>query len=141
MSPVTEHVIPAGRSLAVARIETAMRLLLGALLGFSALSFFFHLAPEPEMPAPARNLFEALVATGYFLPLLKITELLVAIALLSNRFVALALVVLAPITINIVLFHAVLAPEGIVAGVILLAFHLSLAWLRRHAYRALLQPQ
>ena len=64
--------------------------------------------------------------------------LLVALALLSNRFVPLALVVMAPITINIVLLHAVLAPEGLGVGLALLAMHLALAWSRRENFRGVL---
>jgi len=118
-----------------------VRLLLGAFLGFSVLNAVLHLAPEPEMPAAAVSFFGALAATGYFIPLLKTTELLVAVALLSNNYVALALVVLAPITINVALFHLLLAPGGIAAGIILMALHLTLAWFKRDSFRDLLRSK
>lgn len=141
MSAANEQVMSTGKSLGATKAETAVRLLLGAFLAFSVLDAIFHLAPQPEMPAAAMSFFGALGATGYFLPLLKATEFLVAVALLSNHFVALALVVLAPITINVALFHAVLAPGGIAAGIILMALHLTLAWFKRDSYRDLLRSK
>lgn len=65
-------------------------------------------------------------------------ELLVALALLTNRMVPLALVVLAPITVNIVLFHLVLAPAGAPIAVALLVFHLATAWSRRENFWSVL---
>ena len=124
-----------------AKVEAVFRLLLGALLAFASLNFWFHFAPEPEMPAPAQAFFGALAQTGYFLPLLKATELMVAIAVLSNRFLPLALVVLAPITVNIVLFHVVLAPGEIPGALVLLALHLALAWSRRASFAELLKSR
>lgn len=76
--------------------------------------------------------------TGYMLPLVKGTELLGGALLLANRFVALALVLLAPVIVNIVLFHAWLAPaDSAVAGLVL-ALELYLAWVYRRAYSSML---
>lgn len=72
------------------------------------------------------------------MPLLKGTELVCALLLLSNRFVPLALVVLAPIVVNIVAVHAFLMPEGLVMAIVIAAFHLGLAWTYRAAYAPLL---
>jgi len=74
-------------------------------------------------------------------PLIKGTEVLVGLALLSNRFVPVALLALAPITINIVAFHAVLAPAGMVLPIVVLALHLAAAWGYRDLYRPLLQAR
>ena len=141
----TENVIngrfSSNKSVAVGRVEIGIRWLLGALLVFSVANAFLKFAPEPEMPAAAKDFFSAMVATGYFLPLLKGTELAVAIALLLNRFVPLALVVLAPITINIALFHAFLAPAEVAVAIVMIVMHLSLAWFRRESYRELLRAR
>jgi len=40
--------------------------------------------------------------------------------------------------VNIVLFHAFLAPAGIGMAIVLVALQLSLAWTHRRAYRPLL---
>jgi hypothetical protein len=79
----------------------------------------------------------ALAAAGYFFPMLKITEIAVGVAILTNRFVPLALVVLAPITVNIVAFHY-LAPDGLPLALVIVALQGGLAWHYRSAYRLLL---
>jgi hypothetical protein len=122
----------------VARGFATARYLLGALLLFSVANVVFHFVPQPPMPAAAQAFFGGLLSAPYFLGLLKGTEFLVALAVLSNRFVPLALVVLAPITINVVLFHFVLAPEGAPVAVALLVLHLITAWSRRDSYRTVL---
>ena len=57
-----------------------------------------------------------------------------------GRFVPLALVVLAPIVVNIGFFHAVLAPS-VVSVVMIVGAELYLAWVYREAFGALLRPQ
>jgi hypothetical protein len=61
--------------------------------------------------------------------------------LLVGLFVPLALALLAPIVVNILLFHLFLAPAGIPVALMLLAFEASLAWAYRDAYAPMLQPQ
>jgi hypothetical protein len=58
--------------------------------------------------------------------------------LLANRFVPLALALLAPVLVNIVLFHGFLAPSGSGPGLVLLALELYLAWSYRAAFRPML---
>jgi hypothetical protein len=60
--------------------------------------------------------------------------------LLANRFVPLALVLIAPVIVNIFAFHAFLAPSGLVVASALVALELTLAWVNRSAYRSLLAP-
>src|SRR5688500_4753387 len=91
----------------------AARILLGLLFLFASVTYFLNLIPPPtELPDAVMAFNGGLAGTRYFFPLLKGTELVAAVLLLANRFVPLALVLLAPIVVNIVLFHAFLAPEG-----------------------------
>jgi uncharacterized membrane protein YphA (DoxX/SURF4 family) len=57
--------------------------------------------------------FAGLAASKYFFYLLKGTETACGLLLVSGVFVPLALVVLAPISINIFLVHSFLAPSGL----------------------------
>ena len=60
--------------------------------------------------------------------------------LIAGRFVPLALTVLAPIVVQIALFHTVLAPSfGLVAFI--LGAELYLAWTYRTAFETVLQSQ
>ena len=120
------------------KLITAARILLGLIFFVFGLDGFLHFVPQPAPVGNAAVFIGGLAATGYFFPLLKGVELLAGAALLANRFVPLALTVLAPIVVNIVAFHAVMAPQGMpMAGAILLA-QLGLAWAHRKSFAPLL---
>lgn len=89
-----------------------IRILLGALLIFAGSNKFFHFAPDPKHSEAAGAFMGALASTGYMFPLIATVEILCGAAFVAGRFVALAAVVLAPVAINIVLFHAVFDPAG-----------------------------
>jgi len=72
------------------------------------------------------------------LPLVMGTQLLVGVLLLSNRFVPLALALIAPIIVGIITFHVFLAPASIGPGVVTVVLELYLAWAYRKAYRPML---
>jgi hypothetical protein len=73
-------------------------------------------------------------------PLIKGTEVLAGALLLGNRFVPLALTLLAPITVNIVAFHALLSP-GLGLPAVIVALQLYLAYAFRAQYRGVLQAR
>ena len=82
----------------------------------------------------------ALFATGYMLPLIKATEVVCGVLLLIGRWVPLALVVLAPVVLNIVLFHLFLAPtpDGLVLPIVSLVLGTYLAWVYRKSFAGVL---
>ncbi|MBC7457448.1 MAG: DoxX protein, partial [Bdellovibrionaceae bacterium] len=59
------------------------------------------------------------------------------ILLLSNKAVPFALLLLAPITINILLFHGVLAPAGLALPIIILLLQVYLASTHKAVYKPL----
>ena len=130
------------RPRAIARhATTGARVLLGLVFFTFGLDGFLHFVPQPDpstMPPGSVALAGALMASGYMFPLIKGTEVVVGALLLANRFVPLALVLLAPVIVNIVLFHAFLAPSGIAMAIVLVALQLFLAWRHRRAYRPML---
>ncbi|NQX76708.1 DoxX family membrane protein [Gilvibacter sp.] len=82
-----------------------LKWLLGlALLVFGANKFFEFLTP-PEFPPRASEFMTSLDATGYVLYIVGALEILVGLMLLLNKWVPFALILLAPISLNIVLFH------------------------------------
>ena len=122
-----------------------VRTLMGLLLLFSSVFYFLivmGVVPPPDIPAGALKTFnEGLAASGYFFTLLKITEFVCGLLLLTGRFVPLALVILSPIVINIVLTHAFLAPEGIGPGLFLALGTIFLAYYHWDAFRPLLRSK
>ena len=130
---------PARRSI-TRYVVHAARILLGLVFFVFGLDGFLHFIPQPtEPPSEAAMSFAiGLIKTGYMFPLIKGTEVAVGALLLANRFVALALVVIAPVIVNIFAFHAFLAPSGLVIASALVALEIGLAWAHRSAYRPLL---
>ena len=120
---------------------TAARYLLGAVFFVFGLNGFLQFLPQPPMPVAAGSFFGALAATGYLLPLVKIVEVTAGVMLLSNRFVPLALALLAPNVVNIVLFHAMLAPGGLGIALVVLALEVGLAVSYREAYKPMLRAR
>lgn len=120
------------------KLVLAARILLGLVFFVFGLNFFLHFIPQPPMPEAAGAFAGAMFATGYLFVLLKVVEVASGLLLLSGRFVPLALALLAPIVVNIVLFHAFLAPAGIAVPLLVLALELFLAWSYRSAYRPML---
>lgn len=117
------------------------RILLGLTFTVFSLNFFFPFLPQPPPPPAAGAFAGALFATGYFFQLLKVLELASGIALLAGRFVPLALTVLAPIIVNILFFHAFLAPSGLPVPLVILVLELFLAWAYRDAFAPLLNAR
>jgi putative oxidoreductase len=105
------------------------RILLGAMFFVFGLNGFFNFIPTPpNIPEKAAAFAGALMATGYFFPFLKGVEVLCGLLLLTGAFVPLALVVLAPIIINIALFHGFLEPSGLALVLVIGALEIYLAF-------------
>jgi hypothetical protein len=116
----------------------AARIVLGLIFFVFGLNGFLAFLPQPELTGAPGAFVGALAATGYMFPLIKGTEVVAGALLLSNRFVPLALVLLAPVIVNIALFHFVLAPADLTMVFVTLALELVLAWLHRDAFRGVL---
>ncbi|HYP90289.1 MAG TPA: DoxX family protein [Polyangiaceae bacterium] len=123
------------------KAKTAARLLLGAIFTVFGLNGFFHFLPMPPPSGLAAAFLGGLAASGYMFPLIKGTEVLMGLLLLSNRFVPLALTILAPIVVNIVAFHAFLAPSGVALPLVIIALGIYLAYTEGAAFAPILQAR
>ncbi len=106
----------------------------GVLLSFD---MAFMPAPE-EMPAAAAAFFGALTDSGYMMPLIGGTQLLSGLLILSGAFVPLGLTLLAPVVVNIVLYHHFIDAEGLGIAYVVLALELFLAYAYGPAFRGVL---
>lgn len=120
------------------KVSMASRYILGLLYFVFGLNGFFNFIPMQPLPDGAMAFLGALGGTGYFFPFLKGTEVLMGGLLLSGFAVPLALVVLAPITINIFLFHWVLTP-GIQNSIMPIVMVI-LSFLAAHNYKEVFKP-
>ena len=122
------------------KVALIARIILGLIFFIFGLNGFLQFIPIPEMPGEAGAFLGALAATGYFFPVLKIFEIASGLMLLSGRFVPLALIFLAPITLQIFLFHAALAPGGLGMAILILILEWYLGlFVYRSSYSGLLQ--
>ena len=118
------------------------RYLLGGGFVLIGLNGFLQFLPAPPPPPPpALSFLSALLATGYMIPLLKGIEVIAGVFLLGNRFVPLALALLAPVLVNVVAYHAFLAPATLPIPLVLLAAELALAWIYRDAFAPMLRSR
>lgn len=123
------------------RAPHGARLLLGLIFLVFGLNFFLQFLPAPPMSGPPMEFAKALVASGFVMTLVKVVEVGASLMLLSNRFVPLALALLAPIVVNIVGFHLLLAPAGAPLALLVLTLELWLAWSYRGAFTPMLKAR
>jgi uncharacterized membrane protein YphA (DoxX/SURF4 family) len=92
------------------KITLGARILLGLIFVVFGLNGFFQFLPMPPMAEEAGKAIGGLFGVSYMFPVVKGLEIIAGIALLAGLFVPLALIVLAPIVVNIFLFHVVYTP-------------------------------
>ncbi len=116
------------------------RFLMGLPLLVFGLNGFLNFIPPPQKPLPAAAaaFAGALFNSGYMMPLIGGTQLIVGGLLVSNRFVPLALALFAPFMVNSIAFHLCLEPSGLPMAAVFLALELYLAWAYRQAFRPML---
>lgn len=121
------------------KLQLISRLILGVIYGGVVIMTVLSLMPHKELQPGAQTFVMGLLASKYLMPFVKIVEGICAIAFLTGSFLPLATIVIFPITLNIVLYHAVLDPAGTPIGLVLLVANLLLAYTLRHEYASLFQ--
>lgn len=89
------------------------RIALGLMLVVFGSNKFLHFIPLPPATGSAADFMNSLGATGYIFPIVGLLEVLIGLMLLLKKWIAFALILLAPISINILLFHLFLDIPGI----------------------------
>lgn len=117
------------------------RILLGLVyfvFGLNGFYNFLHI-PMPHMSPQAMGYFQGLMGTGYFMPLLGATQVIGGALLITGIAAPLALVILAPVTLQIFLFHVFLTPEikMLVLPIFMSIFHIIAAAAYWPLYRPL----
>lgn len=122
-------------------LPLASRVLLGLIFLVMGLNGFLNFLPQPKvaMPPAVVAFMGGLMGSGYMIQLISGTGVAVAVLLLANRFVPLALAVIASVIVNIVAFHLFLMPTVVaVPGVLAAILEVYLAWTYRDVYRPML---
>jgi len=116
------------------------RVLMGLPFFIGGLNGLLNFLPQPTTPmsAGATAFLGALVNSGYMMQLIFATQLVVGAMLLSNRFVPLALALIAPFFVNSVLFHTFLEHSGLPVAIVFVAIEIYLVKRNWSAYRPML---
>jgi putative oxidoreductase len=92
--------------------STIARYLAGVIflvMGLNGFLNFIHFPP----PAGLAAQFMGALYVSHYLWVIFAFQVVAAILLLANRYVPLAVAVLAPVIVNILVFHALMAPSGL----------------------------
>ena len=92
--------------------STIARYLAGVIFLVFGLNGFLHFIPLPP-PSGVAGQFMGALFVSHYLTLIFALQVIGAVLLLANRFVPLALALLAPVIVNILSFHALMAPSGL----------------------------
>ncbi len=121
------------------KIFIAIRILLGLMLLVFGLNKFFQFLPAPEgMSEVAGTYFGSLMASKT-MTLVAVIEVLAGLSLLLNKYVPLMAVILMSISVNAVLFHAVLDPGNIAPALVMLVLNIVVLYGYRNHYDGLLK--
>jgi len=120
---------------------TIVRFLLGIIFLFASVVVLFKLMKQPEPTGQVKIFMDGIMATGYLMTLIKVTEFVCALAFISGYFVPLAAVVIFPNIVNIFLFHLFMEPSGLPIAILLLIGDLFLAYYYRERYLPMLKAK
>ena len=103
-----------------AKLPIIARVLLGLpMVVFGLMGLLNLMPPPPDLPENLKTFMAGMMATQYLFPLVKLTETICGLAILTGFFVPLALVVLAPVMLNIVLVNAFMTPSQLALPIVL----------------------
>lgn len=114
-----------------------LRIVLGILCIVFGINKFSNFLPLAELTGEAANYFNAL-SNAKAMPLVGITLIVSGLALILDKYGALAALILMSISVNAFLFHVVLNPSGIARTAILLALNIIVLISYRDKYKVLL---
>jgi hypothetical protein len=121
-------------------VTTIARVLLGLLFFVFGLNGFLQFIKQPLPTGLALQFLGALAMSREFAVIFAI-QIIGGALLLGGRFVPLALTLLAPIIVNIVLFHAFMAPEGLPVAIVATALWLVVFFRVRGAFAGLFRAK
>lgn len=120
-------------------LTKVLRIALGVILLVFGVNKGFNLFPTPTPPAESIVYWVGLTASNYILPTVMIIEILVGIALITNKYTTLALILLLPVTYNIFMYHVMLDTSGILVPLGMLISQVFLIYNYKENYAWLLK--
>ncbi|MCB0468824.1 MAG: DoxX protein, partial [Aequorivita sp.] len=96
-----------------------------------------HIMPTHIYTGDAAIFIDSLSSTGYILKVIGILEIFIGLLLLINKWVSFALLLLAPITVNILLFHLFLDTPGLLVALVITILNVILIYKHWKVYKPL----
>ncbi len=119
------------------KVTTALRIILGLLLIVFGANKFFMFMPSPELPEAAAEFMGALGKTGYMFYLIGAVEVVAGLLLVLKKWVPFALILFAPVAVNILLFHLKLDIANIGPGILISILTVILIYANWNHYKSL----
>ncbi len=119
------------------KVFMVLRILLGIFVLVFGVNKFAGFLPMPELSGDAGAYFGAL-SSSKTLVLVGIVEIVAGLAIILDKYGALLALILMSISVNAVLFHAVLDPSGIAGAAVLLVLNILVVYGYKGKYKALL---
>lgn len=119
------------------KIAFASRLMLALFCAVMGANKFLHFMQMPEMPEKAGAFLGAISGSGYIFPAMGAIFLASAVLLVLGRGVLLALVALAPLVYNTIMFHVAFDMASIPMAAVFGALWLIVAVLHCHMVKPL----
>jgi putative oxidoreductase len=113
------------------------RSLLGLIFVVFGSNMFLHFIPMPPPEGPARDFMTALFVSHY-LYVVGAFQVVGGVLLFTGRWTSLGLTLVGPIIVNIVCFHALMAPAGLLMAIVVSALALFLLWNYRKNFAGIL---
>jgi putative oxidoreductase len=113
------------------------RILLGLIFVVFGLNGFLQFIPPQPIPPQAGQFAGLLFTTHYYIVIFAL-QFIGGVLLLVGRYIPLGLVILAPIIVNILLFHIHMAPSGIGPGLVATVLWFVVFAAHRESFRGIL---
>ena len=119
-------------------VATIARYLLALVFIVFGLNGFLHFIPQPPPPSDLAQQYFTVMSASHYLVFVFGLQLVAGVLFLFPRTAPLALTVAGPLIVNILLFHALMDPGGILPGLVVTALWFVIFWQFRAAFFGIL---
>jgi putative oxidoreductase len=114
-----------------------VRILLGLILIVFGANKIYSFIPLPQPPQAAADFMGSLADTGYIVTLVAIFEIIIGLLLIFRLWVPFVLLLLVPLSLNILLFHLFLDVPSIGTALLVVVLNAILLYKHRQKYKPL----
>ena len=117
------------------------RYLLGLIFAFFGSNILFHFLPNPPMPPGTVRDFMMVMSATHYLTVVGFFQLIPGLLLLANRYVPLALTILAAEIVNILTTHILILHSGFPVPILVVILWIIVFWSVRSSFTGIFQAK